>query len=68
MYRYLHRIEPRVTHSFQGRTMAHLVVPGAGIDGRSCAACHGAEGEDLTIKQIARYPVCRDGEIVTLQE
>jgi sulfur-oxidizing protein SoxA len=37
-------------------------------DGKSCAACHGPEGEDLDVNRIARYPVHNGDGIVTLQK
>ena len=38
--------------------------------GKSCASCHGEDGETLNIKAIARYPVYNDDskEIITLQK
>ena len=36
--------------------------------GRSCAECHGDEGERLDRGNIARYPVYRDGGLRTLQQ
>ncbi len=36
--------------------------------GKSCATCHGTEGEGLDIKKIARYPVYDGTGIVTLQQ
>jgi len=39
-----------------------------GGDGKSCADCHGSEGEGLDTGNIARYPVYRDGALVTLQK
>jgi sulfur-oxidizing protein SoxA len=36
--------------------------------GKACAACHGAAGEDLDSGNIARYPVLRDSELVSLQQ
>lgn len=37
--------------------------------GKACSDCHGAEGEKLDTKSIARYPVydSKTGEIITLQ-
>lgn len=29
----------------------------AGVDGKSCASCHGANGEKLDVKRIASYPL-----------
>ena len=41
-----------------------------GQNGKSCASCHGEDGETLNIKAIARYPVYNDDskEIITLQK
>lgn len=36
--------------------------------GKSCATCHGADGEDLDAKKVARYPVHDGNGIVTLQK
>ena len=38
--------------------------------GKTCAECHGEDGENLNTKNIARYPVYNEdaGEIVTLQK
>lgn len=38
--------------------------------GKTCADCHGAQGENFNIKRLARYPVYknRTKEIITLQE
>ena len=36
--------------------------------GKSCAACHGAEGEDLDVTHLARYPVHNGNGLVSLQK
>ena len=38
--------------------------------GKSCASCHGDEGEELDVKNLARYPIFdkEQGGIVRLQD
>lgn len=49
-----------------GRKMFHRV----GNSGKSCASCHGDDGEKIDIKKIARYPVYNEDQLrpFTLQE
>ncbi|MGB5540981.1 MAG: sulfur oxidation c-type cytochrome SoxA [Gammaproteobacteria bacterium] len=39
-----------------------------GGDSKSCADCHGGDGAGLDTGNIARYPVYREGALVTLQQ
>lgn len=36
--------------------------------GKACTDCHGDDGDGLDAGNIARYPVYKDGELLTLQE
>ena len=36
--------------------------------GKACAECHGADGDRLNVKNIARYPVYNGNGLVTLQK
>ena len=49
----------------QGRQLFNTIPEGPG---KSCAACHGAEGEELDVMHIARYPVHNGSGLVTLQK
>jgi sulfur-oxidizing protein SoxA len=51
----------------KGRILFNRKQAGAG---KSCAECHGEDGENLNTKNIARYPVYSEdsAEIVTLQK
>jgi len=49
-----------------GRELFH----GVGNSGKSCASCHGEDGDKMNIKNVARYPVYNENELrpYTLQD
>jgi sulfur-oxidizing protein SoxA len=49
----------------QGQQLFNMTAEGPG---KSCAACHGSEGEDLDVTRIARYPVHNGSGLMTLQK
>jgi L-cysteine S-thiosulfotransferase len=49
----------------QGRQLFNAKPDGAG---KSCAECHGVDGEGLDSGHIARYPVYENGKLLTLQK
>ena len=49
----------------QGQQLFNMTPEGPG---KSCAACHGVEGEDLDVTRIARYPVHNGSGVMTLQK
>jgi sulfur-oxidizing protein SoxA len=49
----------------QGRQLFNKVPEG---QGKSCAACHGTDAEELDVTHIARYPVHDGNGLVTLQK
>ena len=49
----------------QGQQLFNMTPEGPG---KSCAACHGIEGEGLDVTRIARYPVHNGRRVVTLQK
>ncbi len=58
-------LNPGMLTAEKGQELFHEKTEDAG---KSCADCHGDEGDGLDIENIARYPLYKAGGVLTLQK